>query len=420
MHTNLFLRFRNSHARTHSLATTPTLTHSAYHNRIKDLEAQLNERPDSVYVRTKRDNTPLHMAVRGMSHQSVELLLERGAPVDALGRDGRTALHEACRMGDLQSVSMLLASGSDATIVEGTHNRLPSHEAALSGSTAILEELVAHGFESTLFQEDGDGRLPWHLAASCCNVGVMSKLSQLGQSVDQQSGDAMQRTALMETILANDGERSVVAARALLDRFHAGVNVVDGAGDTALHHALRLGNADMASLLLERGADPHARNHNGESALFLAVNAGLLPLAKELVQKYGCDLNEQAGEEQYSALHMAASRNDIPMVEFLLDAGADVNLRDKDNRTPLHVGTRDGATDVCLYLIDRGVSEKVIPYLLFLSGGEFYLVGTLVLELDMAHICRRIFSFPRSTTGRYFIWPQSLGMTFLCRTSFLK
>ena len=54
----------------------------------------------------------------------------------------------------------------------------------------------------------------------------------------------------------------VDAAEWLLDN-GAGVNTLNGDGSTALHSAAFMGRAGVVRLMLERGADPHARHPNG-------------------------------------------------------------------------------------------------------------------------------------------------------------
>ena len=56
---------------------------------------------------------PLHSAAAGNHADVIQLLIDRGADVDAISHGGFTALHSAAQNGDLGSVEMLLLAGAD-------------------------------------------------------------------------------------------------------------------------------------------------------------------------------------------------------------------------------------------------------------------------------------------------------------------
>lgn len=67
-------------------------------------------------------NTPLHAAIAGRrNRQVIDMLLEAGAPVDAVGGGGFTPLHVAASRGDRELVDRLVALGAspDAATAEG-------------------------------------------------------------------------------------------------------------------------------------------------------------------------------------------------------------------------------------------------------------------------------------------------------------
>jgi len=101
-------------------------------------------------------------------------------------------------------------------------------------------------------------------------------------------------------------------------------------GATALMAALRLNHSEIATLLLSRGADIHARDSSGKSALSLALLENNLPLVRQLLAK-GADTNGRINRVE-SEMLMARS---LEALQLLLNAGADSNTPLGEGVTPL-------------------------------------------------------------------------------------
>jgi len=88
--------------------------------------------------------------------------------------------------------------------------------------------------------------------------------------------------------------------------------------------------------------------------LLEAVRNGDLARLREFVSR-SPGLARAEGKEGYTALHLAACAGEWPMAACLLDAGADINARDRaEGRTPLHCATVRGHPDMIASLIERG------------------------------------------------------------------
>jgi ankyrin repeat protein len=85
--------------------------------------------------------TPLHYAA---NKEIAELLIAKGADVNAKSNTGYTPLHEAAMWGYKEIVELLIAEGADVnakTIGGGT----PLHRAAREGHKEVIELLIAKG-----------------------------------------------------------------------------------------------------------------------------------------------------------------------------------------------------------------------------------------------------------------------------------
>ena len=127
------------------------------------------------------------------------------------------------------------------------------------------------------------------------------------------------------------------------------------------------------------------RNLDGLTALHVAIKEKRPAIAAELVRA-GADLEITSYDKQ-TALHFASGgrREDLEIVKCLLEAGASVDVRDKDSNTPLHLSmlpNPDAASLLLLYGCDINIINKYsdTPLHMGIKALEFAL-GSLWLEL---------------------------------------
>ncbi|OJH40344.1 ankyrin repeat domain-containing protein [Cystobacter ferrugineus] len=102
---------------------------------------------------------------------------------------------------------------------------------------------------------------------------------------------------------------------------------------TPLLVAVFEGQQAAVKALLKAGADPNVRSSEGDTPLRACAGVGALGIASLLLGAGAArTINEWGGQAGYTALGLAASRLDIPMMRLLLDAGADPEAPDEDDR----------------------------------------------------------------------------------------
>lgn len=133
---------------------------------------------------------------------------------------------------------------------------------------------------------------------------------------------------------------------------------------TPLMAAAQFGQVDAASLLLQHGADLHREGAWTLTALHLAAWGGQTSTA-ELLIRNGAKVNPDNPSQVFlydigTPLSTAAIHGDIPMMKLLLAYGADINLTNSCNVTPLFVAAENGHLDAVKYLVKNG-ADPAIP-----------------------------------------------------------
>uniref|UniRef100_A0A5S6QEM1 ANK_REP_REGION domain-containing protein n=1 Tax=Trichuris muris TaxID=70415 RepID=A0A5S6QEM1_TRIMR len=110
----------------------------------------------------------------------------------------------------------------------------------------------------------------------------------------------------------------------------------------------------LEQLLTVRGADPEMRYHyHNIPALNFAIMRKQQEIARVLLL-YGASVNQTDNHQKKSALHCAVLARSLPMVEMLLHEGANPNLGDVDGSTPVHYAACLDDLRMFTALVDAG------------------------------------------------------------------
>jgi ankyrin repeat protein len=170
----------------------------------------------------------------------------------------------------------------------------------------------------------------------------------------------------------------------VVQNYLAGVGEVDGRFDeggcdgcTLLHAAADGGQAKVARLLLDRGADPNAVAGHGRTPLHFAVGGQSAEVVRLLLRRGAVRTIETQDEWGNTPLLVAAAsvvsqarwlhtpegaiagsnrarEPSAEIIETLLEAGADVNGPSGKGNTPLHIAAYKGFASTVQLLLARG------------------------------------------------------------------
>ncbi|KAI1741560.1 ankyrin [Xylaria scruposa] len=161
-------------------------------------------------------------------------------------------------------------------------------------------------------QLDSMGAAPIHLAATTRNKRICALLLEKGADVNVV--DQKKRSPLHRCQSSSGGVQGVEVAKLILDRSPNLIDHIDYIGKTALCMACEQGNENMATFLLERGADPNR-----------GVPGQFIPLISAI-----------------DAVAQSRPRATIRLVKLLLEKGADARLRDGSGRTAFDAANNAG------------------------------------------------------------------------------
>ncbi|MFF2286622.1 ankyrin repeat domain-containing protein [Peribacillus butanolivorans] len=154
------------------------------------------------------------------------------------------------------------------------------------------------------------------------------------EGVDINTKDLEGRTATMIATYNNDVETTKVLIKAGAD-----VNIQDNMKNNPFLYAGAEGYVEILKLTIEAGADPAMINRYGGTALIPASEHGHIDAIKELLTKTDIDVNH-VNDLGWTALMEAIVLNNggerqQQAIQLLIDHGADVNIPNRNNVTPL-------------------------------------------------------------------------------------
>jgi ankyrin repeat protein len=347
------------------------------------------------------DTTALMWAVAEGNHAVVRLLIDKGANVNlrskfvpsATGRGfegatpvaarpnqtaeenasgSLTPLMFAAREGDLDSARMLVAAGADINVRGG------------DGKDALGLAIFNGGYDVASFLIDNHANV---------NQADAQRFTPLFWAVDRRN---METAPNFPWVVTAD---PLPLVRKLLDA-GADVNFLvnntprarmrDGSPRivfaTALMRAAFSGDVELVKLLLARGADPKIISKDSETVLMAACGTGFIPgyskgrtpaerlEVVKLLIALGQDVNA-ADDYGITALMVAANIGDVPIIQYLIDKGADLAAYDLGKKN-------DGAFGSSI--------EPLMPLDYAIGVGTFRPNNAIVFNEDAVKLISRV------------------------------
>lgn len=334
----------------------------------------------------------------------VDFLIEHGADVNALGKDGSTPMKVAADNGHFELVALLWKRGANIHATSGTTGQTPLHSASWSGHLKIVQFLLEKNADPNVTTPNGWS--PISGAAGLGHLEVVRALFDHGADINKPNkhgwtplhGAAIcDHVELSEFLIAKGASPNVFSAKDVFSDEELTKNV-DGDWDdgdlTPLHIAANHGFTDIAKALVHGGANQKAKTDaTGATPLLYAALAGRFatmeflihagsnineqfrsnhrhttigiaasmgyPDIVDLCMRHGFDINQPDGECLTPLLYLAVESEELKTVQHLLEKGADANQRTQDGVSPLLLACEQGSNDIAKLLVNKGAKFDI-------------------------------------------------------------
>ncbi|XP_069491549.1 ankyrin repeat domain-containing protein 27 isoform X2 [Ambystoma mexicanum] len=347
------------------------------------------------FSRDDRGYTPLHIAAICGQAPFIDLLVSKGAAVNATDYHGSTPLHLACQKG-YQNVSLLLLHYKASTDVQDNNGNTPLHLACTYGHEDCVKALVYYDVQTCrldIGNEKGD--TPLHIAARWGYQGIIEVLLQNGASTEMLN--RMKETPMLcalnpkiVSIMESNHikvERRPGTSESLCrspqlsaDTFSRGSSFSSLSSSTDLKQeemknnhkeveklmrAVADGDLEMVRYLfewLDEDFDEMEEAAHTETIEFchpLCQCAKCGPAQKKFtgVPANGLGVNV-SNRDGFTPLHIAAQHGHPGLVSLLLKHGANVGAKNGNYAVPLHLACQAGNLQVVKCLLDCSAKEN--------------------------------------------------------------
>ena len=325
-------------------------------------------------------DTALHAAIERGHISIVKILLDHGADANiatrqltAIGKNQRTPLATAIQAGHDSIVGLLLENGAHVNVLQAFEGATHLLNASDAGFVPIVQMLLDYGADTNLRRyKDQDS--PLIRASGHGHEKIVKLLIEHGSHVDEEAlnrASGRGQVSIAKPLLQH---KSVSADEALIRASEncrlSIVNLLLQHGAdvryrsrcypyfTALSSASKLGFPSIVQALLEKGADLYACHFEPNlvyhchyrSAFNYACEEGHTDVVRILIEKMNGTVDFKAPPNKY-ALDWACLKGHHATVQLLLEEGTNF-----DFKSALHAASRWGHWSICQILIEKCIS----------------------------------------------------------------
>ncbi|KAJ1913805.1 hypothetical protein H4219_005055 [Mycoemilia scoparia] len=268
--------------------------------------------------RYKNGTTQLTYFVSKGDTEVCEELLTMGADINLADSRGWLPIHEAARLGNIDTLKLLLNP--------------PPCKNSIKGYNYKTDKYILSPFPKINAKTYDDQTTPLHEAVKYQDIQVVSLLIEHGASVNIRNSKGLNSLEI-----CSDPSIAAILSEQL-SRYKAASHL-DRTGQTKLHKACSSGNYDEVVRLIKCGIDVNSQDNAKWIPLHEASLKGHDDIVCILI-RYGADVNAKGLDDQTS-LHDACSSGYFDIIKHLIQAGADTLCKNLKGETPKDVAEND-------------------------------------------------------------------------------
>jgi ankyrin len=299
---------------------------------------------------------PLFYAVNHDQMDVVKCLAEHGAELNSNGKNRHSPLYWAARKGDLKLCTYLIEKGANMNKKIEKFQQTPLHEATWKGHLHIVKYLVEKRADIGIKDYEGSNAL--HMACRRGHFGIVKfLLEQKGSKLN--SPDKRGNTALHLAVIGCGLENGIYKDEKKKNDF-----------EINLFKKKRICLMDKRTTVKADTKEAHSNCHQR-----------YLDIAKELIEKRA-EVNMK-NKNGASPLHLAVMEGHLDLTKVLLDAGA--RVKDKEKNNAIHLATSTGQSEILKLVINKNKSklndqnaDKNTPLHLALNLGNIDIIRILI------------------------------------------
>ncbi|XP_046578687.1 uncharacterized protein LOC124286366 [Haliotis rubra] len=290
--------------------------------------------------------TLLLIAAKSRNPKVFNFLIRKGADISVTDRKGNTCLHYACESGSMALTTKVVETCPALINFMGFDNLTPAMICTKRGQLDILKFLKQKGADLTVT----GGKDCLHFSSENGNLSTVNFLISL------------------KLFDVNKKEKSL--------------------SQTAVMFAAKGGHEDVYLRLLSEGADLTITDAYNTDCLMLACEGGNISIVKHILSMKTFDINRRGGTSNQTPIMMALDNRDYDVYHLLVSEGADLTIKDEDNRDCLMVACQVGNISIVKHILSmktcdinrRGGFAEKTPIMMALEREHYNVYHVLVSE----------------------------------------
>eukprot|EP00057_Strongylocentrotus_purpuratus_P015062 XP_011669536.1 PREDICTED: uncharacterized protein LOC105440744 [Strongylocentrotus purpuratus] len=302
--------------------------------------AEVNKEANNAEVNNDKGMTALQCAIARGHLDVTKYLISKGVDVNKGANDGGTALQTAAWYGHLNVTKYLISQGAEVN--EGTDKGTTALQfAVVRGHLNVTKYLISQGAEVNRRNNKGVNAL--HVAAQNGHRDVTEYLITQNSHLDVtkyliSQGAKVKKGNKDGFTASQDAPKNVHldVIKCLKSQVAEITGILDHRDDdglTAIHLASQNGHTSVVESLVSHGASLNIQSHNGKTCLHEAIILSDHMDRKEQTKGRPKQISEDFYQHEPSP--------EKALVLYLLEHGANLDIRDGEGKLPIHYATNE-------------------------------------------------------------------------------